>query len=93
LGFRAALICWASANPTRAGCIRPHRQKPAAIGTSQRRSKRARINVERALEAPAPHSGMLSTANFDQSEWEIMYPMFVEEGLTDPSEYVNRRNV
>jgi hypothetical protein len=32
----------------------------------------------------------LSTADFDRSEWEIMYPLFVVEGLVDPSEHVNR---
>jgi hypothetical protein len=31
-----------------------------------------------------PHSGPLSTAVFDPSKWEIMYPHFVEEALVDP---------
>jgi hypothetical protein len=32
-----------------------------------------------------------SAADFDKSEWEIMYPPFVEEGIVDPSERVNRK--
>jgi hypothetical protein len=39
---------------------------------------------------PSLHSGPLSTADFDQSEWEIMYPHFVEEGLVDPPEHTNK---
>jgi hypothetical protein len=35
------------------------------------------------VEAP-PCGSPLSTANFDPSEWEIMYLHFVEEGLIDP---------
>jgi hypothetical protein len=27
--------------------------------------------------------GLLSATNFDQSEWEIMYPCFVEYGLVE----------
>jgi hypothetical protein len=30
-----------------------------------------------------PHSGSLSAIDFDKSEWEIMYPLFVEEGLVE----------
>jgi hypothetical protein len=56
----------------------------------QKRSKIAKVDVERALEIPAPRNGSLSTADFDRSEWEIMYPLFVAEGLVDPSECVNR---
>jgi hypothetical protein len=40
-----------------------------------------------------PHGGQLSTADFDQSEWEILYPHFVEEGLVDPSNRANKKNV
>jgi hypothetical protein len=40
---------------------------------------------------PTPRGGLLSAANFDKSEWEIMYPCFVEEGLIDSSEHVNRK--
>jgi hypothetical protein len=52
-----------------------------------------RIDAERALAAPAPRGGTLSAADFDQSEWEITHPWFVEEGLIDPSDYVNMRDV
>jgi hypothetical protein len=31
----------------------------------------------------------LSTTYFDCSEWEIMYPRFVEEGLVDPSKHTH----
>jgi hypothetical protein len=52
-----------------------------------------KIDAERVLAAPTPHGGSLSAANFDKSEWEIMYPRFVVEGLVGPSECVNRPNV
>jgi hypothetical protein len=42
--------------------------------------------------APTPRGGSLFAADFDKSEWEIMYPLFVEEGLVVPSECVNRKN-
>jgi hypothetical protein len=48
-----------------------------------------KIDVERPLATPAPRGGSLSTTDFDKSEWEIMYPLFVEEGLIDSSEDVN----
>jgi hypothetical protein len=48
-----------------------------------------KIDAEHALVAPTPRSGLLYTADFDRSEWEIMYPLFVEEGLVDSSERVN----
>jgi hypothetical protein len=40
--------------------------------------------------APISLGGSLSAANFHKSEWEIMYPLFVEDGLVDSSERVNR---
>jgi hypothetical protein len=51
------------------------------------------IDVEHALAAPSPRGGALSTADFDPSEWEIVYPRFIEEGLVDPSGCVNKKNV
>jgi hypothetical protein len=48
-----------------------------------------KIDAEHAPMAPTPHGGTLSATNFDQSEWEIMYPQFVTESLIDPSDYVN----
>jgi hypothetical protein len=38
------------------------------------------------------HGGLLSAANSDKYEWEIMYPRFVEEGLVDAFEHVNRKS-
>jgi hypothetical protein len=65
-------------------------QKIAPNGAPQKRSKKAKVDVECALEMPAPCGDSLSIADFDRSEWEIMYPLFVAEGLVDPSEHVNR---
>jgi hypothetical protein len=48
-----------------------------------------KIDAERALAAPTSRGGLLSNADFNKSEWEIMYPLFVEEGLVDSSEHVN----
>jgi hypothetical protein len=36
--------------------------------------------------------GSLSAADFDWSEWEIMYPLFLEEGLVDPSERLSQKD-
>jgi hypothetical protein len=58
----------------------------------RRKSKKTKIDAERALVALMPRGGSLSTADFDKSEWEIMYPLSVEEGLVDPSKRVNRKN-
>jgi hypothetical protein len=44
------------------------------------------------LSVPTPHGGSLSAANFDKSEWEIMYPLFVEERLLGPFKCVNRKD-
>jgi hypothetical protein len=52
-----------------------------------------KINAERALVASSLHDGVLFAADFDQYEWEIMYPRFVEEGLVGPSVHVNKKNV
>jgi hypothetical protein len=49
-----------------------------------------KVDAEHALEMPACLGSSLSTADFDRSEWEIMYPLFVVEDLIDPSERVNR---
>jgi hypothetical protein len=32
----------------------------------------------------------LLAGDFDQSEWEIIYPHFVEEGIVDPPEHTNK---
>jgi hypothetical protein len=52
-----------------------------------------KVDAKRALVTPIPRGGSLSAADFDRSEWEIMYPLFVEEGLVDPSKHVSRKDV
>jgi hypothetical protein len=37
-----------------------------------------KVDTERALAAPIPRGSSLSAADFDRSEWKIMYPLFVE---------------
>jgi hypothetical protein len=61
-------------------------------GMSRRKLKKSKIDVEHALIAPMSHDGSLCAAEFDKSKWEIMYSLFVEEGLVDLSECVNRKN-
>jgi hypothetical protein len=41
---------------------------------------------------PIPCGGSLSAVDFDRSEWEIMYPLFVEEGLVDPFKHVSQKD-
>jgi hypothetical protein len=45
---------------------------------------------DRALVLLSPCGGLISAADFDRSEWEIVYPLFVAEGLVDPSDHVDR---
>lgn len=66
---------------------RPHRWKPAVAGALQRKSKRMMINAERVPVAPLSCGGSLSATDFEKSKWKIMYPLFVKEGLVDPSEH------
>jgi hypothetical protein len=61
-------------------------------GAPWKKSKKTKVNVEHALVMPAPRGSSLSAANFDRFEWEIMYPLFVVEGLVNPFERVNRKN-
>jgi hypothetical protein len=63
------------------------------VGALHRKSKRVKINAECTLTSPLLRGDALFAADFDHSEWEIMYPHFVEEGLVDPSDRVNKRNV
>jgi hypothetical protein len=51
-----------------------------------------KIDAEHALAAPTLRGGLLSAADFDKFEFEIMYPLFVEEGLIGPSECVKRKD-
>jgi hypothetical protein len=57
-----------------------------------RKSKKSNIDVERALTAPASRGGSLSATDFDRSKWEILCLLFLEEGLVDLFECVNRNN-
>jgi hypothetical protein len=72
--------------------MNPWQQKTELINFPWRKSKRMKIDTERASAAPTLRGGSLSTTNFDKSEWEIMYLLFVEEGLVGPSECVNRKD-
>jgi hypothetical protein len=52
-----------------------------------RRSKRMKKSaVENSVMVSSLHDGPLLAADLGPSEWEIMYPLFVEFGLVDPSE-------
>jgi hypothetical protein len=50
-----------------------------------------KVNTGSTFAAPSPHDGALSAADFDRSEWEIMYPRFVEEGFVGPFDRVNKK--
>jgi hypothetical protein len=71
---------------------KPRRQKYVNTSAPRRKSKKTKIDAEHALAALTPRGGSVSTADFNKSELEIMYPLFVEEGLVDPSKRVNRKN-
>jgi hypothetical protein len=51
-----------------------------------------KIDIDRALAVPAAQDGTLSTAGFDRSKWEIMYPLFIAKGLIDTYARVNRKD-
>jgi hypothetical protein len=67
-------------------------RKAAPTDAPQKRSKKAKVYVDRALAASTPCSGSLLTADFAKSEWEIMYPLFMAEGLIDSPACVIRQN-
>jgi hypothetical protein len=67
-------------------------RKSAFTSAPQRKPKKMKIATEYALAMPIPCGGSLSAADFDRSEWEILHPLFVEEGLIDPSERVSRKD-
>jgi hypothetical protein len=79
-------------HPRAASSMKPQRQKVTSTSSSQRKSKRTKVDVDRALVAFVPRGGSVSAVNFDKSEWEIMYPLFVAECLVDPCEHVNRKD-
>jgi hypothetical protein len=68
---------------------KPRWRKSAFTSAPQKKSKKMKVDAKRALVTPIPRGGSLSAADFDRSEWEIMYPLFVEEGLIDPSKHVS----
>jgi hypothetical protein len=73
---------------------RPCQQKTEDVDVPRRRSKKTKkIVVETSSAMPLLHDGPLLTTNFDLSEWEIMYPHFVEDGLVDPPGCANKKNV
>jgi hypothetical protein len=81
------------AHPLELLCLRrPRWQKSRLTSAPLRKSNKTKIDAERALAVRTPHGGSLWASYFDRSEWEIMYPLFVMEGLIDPSERVSRKD-
>jgi hypothetical protein len=65
---------------------------PRSMGREapRRRSRRVKMIVTGGNAAASSLGGdPLSVVDFDQSEWEIMYPCFVESGLVDPPNYAD----
>jgi hypothetical protein len=92
---RGSCIGGSSGRQTRsptASSKKPQRQKTVLTSVSWRKLKKMKIDAKGALVTPTSHDGSLSTANFDKFEWEIMYPLFVEDGLVDSFERVNRKD-
>jgi hypothetical protein len=59
-------------------------RKPEGIEAPSRKSKRTKKTiVGDNSTGPSLCDGRLSGADFDESEWEIIYPRFVEESLVD----------
>jgi hypothetical protein len=72
----------------------PHRRKPEGVDVPCGRSQMTKkVDAECASATPLLRDGPILAADFDLSEWEIMYPHFVEEGLVDPPGHVNKKNV
>jgi hypothetical protein len=67
---------------------KPQRLKSAFTSALQRKSKKMKVDAECAFATLVSRGGSLCAADFDKSAWEIMYPLFVEEGLVAPSECV-----
>jgi hypothetical protein len=65
-------------------------QKVAPTDAPRKRSKKMKVDVDYALAESTPYSGSVSTADFNKSEWKIMYPLFMAEGLIDPPTHVIR---
>jgi hypothetical protein len=71
---------------------KPRRRKSAFTSAMRRKSKKTKVDAKRALVVPTSRGGSISATDFDRSEWEIMYPLFMEEGLVDPFECVHRKD-
>jgi hypothetical protein len=52
-----------------------------------------KVDAKCASATPLLRDDPILAADFDLSEWEIMYPHFVEEGLVDPPGHANKKNV
>jgi hypothetical protein len=66
--------------------------KVAPSDTPRKKSKKTKVDIDRALATTTVLKGQMSAADFARSEWEIMYPLFVAEGLIDTSARVNRKD-
>jgi hypothetical protein len=70
---------------------RSHRRKLENTQSPCQKSKRSeKTLVEDNAVVPSLCSSPLSTADFDQSKWKIMYPHFVAEDLVDPRDRANK---
>jgi hypothetical protein len=67
------------------------RRKPKSDNVSRKKSKKTKKSVIDDGSTEALLRGRpLSMADFDPSEWEIMYLCFIEEGLIDPPDRVHK---
>jgi hypothetical protein len=73
------------------GTRKTQRCKTVPSNALRKRSRGTKVDIDHVLAVPTARDGSLSTAGFDSSEWEIMYPLFVAEGLIDTFAHVSRR--
>jgi hypothetical protein len=66
--------------------------KAALSDAPRKRSKKMKVDIDRALAVPATLDGLILAAGFARSKCEMMYPLLVVEGLVDTSACVNRRD-
>jgi hypothetical protein len=70
---------------------RSHHRKPKDVQAPCKKSKRTKKTMVKDNAAMAsPRDGLLLAADFDQSDREIMYPHFVEEGFVDLPDRMNK---
>jgi hypothetical protein len=61
------------------------RGKVASSDAPRKRSKKMKVDIDRALAAPTTLEGPISAAGFARSEWEIMYALlWLKVSLTPP---------